>query len=70
MKIDCAVFAFGVVVFLVGTAGFLIAYAAAAMDQAEHEHTALARLAIRLCRALGLMEPPSSKGGTTGGAKA
>jgi hypothetical protein len=64
MNVDWAVFLFGVIVFAIGTLAFLLGYAAAAIDQAEHEQGPLARLVVRICRALGLLEePPHGMGG-------
>lgn len=69
MSIDWVVLLFGVLAFLIGSLAILIAYAGAAIEEAEHERTALARLTIRICRAMGMLqrEAPGSKEPPSGG---
>ena len=56
MNVDWAVFLFGVLMFLIGALGILAGYAAAAIEEAEHERGTLARLTLRVCRALRILE--------------
>jgi hypothetical protein len=69
MNIDWFVFLFGVLAFLIGSLAILIAYAGAAIEEAQHERTALARLTLRICRAMGMLEreTPGSKERPSGG---
>lgn len=59
MNFDWQVFLFGIVVFTIFSIGFLIAYAAAAAEEAEHERGLVARLTLQICQRLGIVESES-----------
>ncbi len=63
MNMDWFILLFGLVAFLLGSIGWLACYAAAAAQEAEHEHGPLARLTLRICRALGIAEESDSEKG-------